>query len=446
MENSNKKDRHDKFSELSLEYSKKYGGKIQTLPKVPIRDLNDFSIWYTPGVAKVSLEIANDPDLSYEYTYRWNSIAILTDGTRVLGLGFVGPYAAMPVMEGKSLLFKYLGGVDAVPLPINVQNEYEFLRVGKAIEPSFGGINLEDIESPKCFRILEKLSESVQIPVWHDDQLGTAGAILAGLINALKYTGRNVKNTRIVFLGAGAANIAAVRILTKYGFDPGNMIVVDSKGILEPERYDIDNMMKTNPWKYDIALKTNRDRIKGNIEKALENADVLIAASTPGPGVVKGEWIKKMNKDSIIFALANPIPEIWPDEALENGSAIVATGRSDFPNQINNSMVFPGVFRGALDARVRKITDNMVIAASEELAKFAQERGLKRDYIIPKMTDWDVFPRVAAAVAKKAVEENMARKTGSYEFFYERAKEIISKTRNLIDKMINMGYIEDIRR
>ena len=276
--------------------------------------------------------------------------------------------------------------------------------------------------------------------------MGTAGAILAGLINALKYTGRNVKNTRIVFLGAGAANIAAVRILTKYGFDPGNMIVVDSRGILEPERYDIDNMMKTNPWKYDIALKTNRDRIKGNIEKALENADVLIAASTPGPGVVKGEWIKKMNKDSIIFALANPIPEIWPDEALENGAAIVATGRSDFPNQINNSMVFPGVFRGALDARVRKITENMVIAASEELAKFAQEKGLNKNYIIPRMTDWDVFPRVAAAVAKKAVEENMARKTGSYEFFYERAKEIISKTRNLIDKMINMGYIEDIRR
>ncbi|MGC8585657.1 MAG: NAD(P)-dependent malic enzyme [Thermoplasmata archaeon] len=444
MENNIKK--HEKFSELSVEYSKKYGGKIQTLPKVPIRDLNDFSIWYTPGVAKVSLEIANDPDLSYEYTYRWNSIAILTDGTRVLGLGFVGPYAAMPVMEGKALIFKYLGGVDAIPLPINVQNEYEFLKVARALEPSFGGINLEDIESPKCFRILEKLSESVKIPVWHDDQLGTAGAILAGLINAMKLTDRKPKDTRIVFLGAGAANVAAIRILENYGFDPGNMIVVDSRGILEPERYDIDSMMKTNPWKYDISIKTNRDRKKGNIEKALENADVLIAASTPGPGVVKGEWIRKMNKRAIVFALANPTPEIWPDEAVENGAEIVATGRSDFPNQINNSMIFPGVFRGSLDARVKKINDAMVIAASEELAKFAEEKGINRDYIIPNMTEWDVFPRIAASVAKKAVDENLARKTGSYEFFYERARDIISRSRTLIDKMINMGYIEDIRR
>lgn len=434
------------YSRMAIEYAKKYQGKIQTLPKVPVKDLNDFSIWYTPGVAAVSLEIAKNEDLSFEMTWRWNSVAIVTDGTRVLGLGNIGPHGAMPVMEGKGLIFKYLGGVDAVPIPVNVHDREEIAKVVKAIEPAFGGINLEDIESPKCFYLLEKLSNEMNIPVWHDDQLGTAGATLAGLFNALKLTGRTPEKTKVVFSGAGAANIATVKILKAAGFNLKNIILVDSKGILHAEREDMDSLMKNNPWKYELGLQTNGSGIKGSLVDALEGADVLIAASVPGPNTIKGEWIRKMEKRSIVFALANPIPEIWPEEAKKNGAEIVATGRSDFPNQINNSMVFPGVFRGALDSRTRKINESMIVHASQELARFAEEKGISENYIIPKMSEWEVFPRVAAAIAFKAVEEGFARKIATREEFYLKAKEIIGKNREIIEKLMNLGYIEDIRR
>ncbi len=430
------------YNDLALKNSKYFQGKIQTLPKVPITNLDDFSIWYTPGVAAVSNKIAQDKDLSFEMTWRWNTVAIITDGTRVLGLGNIGPEASLPVMEGKALIFKYLGGVDAIPIPINVHEKEKIIEVAKALEPAFGGINLEDIESPKCFYLLDTLRESMNIPVWHDDQLGTAGATLAGAFNALKITGRSAKDTKVVFFGSGAANVATVKLFKAAGFDLNNIIMVDSKGILHPEREDMDNLMITNPWKYELGIQTNAERIKGNIENALVGADLLVAASHPGPGVIKGEWIRKMNKRAIVFALANPVPEIWPKEAKENGAEIVATGRSDFPNQVNNSLVFPGVFRGSLDSRTRKINENMIVKASQELADFAAERGLSPDYIIPTMEDWEVFPRVAATIADSAVKENFARIKMSKNDFLERAREIISKNRKMIEKLMKDELIE----
>jgi malate dehydrogenase (oxaloacetate-decarboxylating) len=435
----------EKFSNLAIKYSKDYLGKIQTMPKVPVRSLNDFSVWYTPGVAAVSMEIAKNRDLSFDMTWRWNTVAIVTDGTRVLGLGNIGPEASLPVMEGKALIFKYLGGVDAIPIPINVHEKEEIVNVVKSIEPAFGGINLEDIESPKCFYLLETLRNSMNIPVWHDDQLGTAGATLAGLINALKLTGRNEKDSKIVVVGSGAANVATIKIFEAAGFDIKNMIVVDSHGILHPEREDMDILMKNNPWKYDLGIRTNGSRITGDTKEALEGADVLIAASKPGPGVIKGEWIRKMEKRAIVFALANPTPEIWPSEAKENGAEIVGTGRSDFPNQVNNSLVFPGVFRGALDSRVRKINEPMIVKASRELALYAEEKGINSDYIIPTMEEWEVFPRVAAALAEAGVNENYARIRMSKSEFYERARQIISLNREMIEKMMDQNLIKKVK-
>lgn len=434
-----------KFSELAIKYSKEYQGKIQTMLKVPVRSLEDFSVWYTPGVAAVSLEIAKDKELSFDMTWRWNTVAIVTDGTRVLGLGNVGPEASLPVMEGKGLIFKYLGGVDAIPIPINVHEKEQIASIVKAIEPAFGGINLEDIESPKCFYLLETLRKEMNIPVWHDDQLGTAGATLAGLLNALKLTGRNERDTKIVVVGSGAANIATIKLFDSAGFDIGNIIAVDSHGVLHAEREDMDVLMKDNPWKYDLGIRTNRKRITGDIQNALEGADVLIAASKPGPGTIKGEWIKKMEKRAIVFALANPVPEIWPSEAKENGAEIVGTGRSDFPNQVNNSLVFPGVFRGALDARVRKISEPMIVRASRELALFAEEKGLTEDYILPTMQEWEVFPRIAAAIAEEGVKENLARVKMSKKEYYERAKKIISSNREMIEKMMDENLIKKVK-
>jgi malate dehydrogenase (oxaloacetate-decarboxylating) len=434
----------EEYSTLAIKYAKKFLGKIQTIPKVPVTGLDDFSVWYTPGVAAVSKEISKNKDLSFEMTWRWNTVAIVTDGTRVLGLGNVGPEASLPVMEGKGLIFKYLGGVDAIPIPINVHEREQIINVVQALEPAFGGINLEDIESPKCFYLLETLRERMNIPVWHDDQLGTAGATLAGLINALKLTGRREKDTKLVIVGSGAANIATVNLLSHAGFDLKNITMVDSHGILHPEREDMDILMKDNPWKYNLALKTNGERRKGDIAEAMEGADAVVAASKQGPGVIKGEWVRKMEKRAIIFALANPIPEIWPNEAKENGAEIVATGRSDFPNQVNNSLVFPGVFRGALDARVTKINEKMIVEAARELARFAEERGINDQYIIPTMEEWEVFPRVAAAIADSGVREGLARTKMTKEEFLSRAREIISGNRLIIEKMIDMKLIRSV--
>jgi len=428
---------------LSVQLHRFYGGKIETIPKVPIRRVKDFAIWYTPGVAEPSRRIHKNPDESFDLTSRGNTIAVVSDGTRVLGLGDIGPEGAYPVMEGKALIFKYLGGVDAVPLVHRSRDPEKFLELLETIEPSFGGINLEDIESPKCFYILEEARKRLNIPVWHDDQQGTAAVTLAGLINAFILVGKDIRKARIVIFGAGAANIALYRLLKKYGVPPENIVVIDSKGVLHPDRMDIDKLMITHPWKYQIAIETKGGGLPPGapIEKALEGADALVAASRPGPGVIKKEWIAKMAKDAIVFAEANPVPEIWPWEAKEAGARVVATGRSDFPNQVNNSLVFPAVFRGVLDVRATTITDEMAIAAAEELARYAREKGIHEDYILPTMDEWEVYPREAAAVAVKAVEQGVARRYTTYKEELERARTIIAQARKKYELIWKNGLI-----
>jgi malate dehydrogenase (oxaloacetate-decarboxylating) len=404
--------------------------------------LEDFAVWYTPGVAAVCKAIKENRDLSFEYTWRWNTIAVITNGTRVLGLGNIGPEAAMPVMEGKSLIFKFLGGVDAFPLCLNIQDPDKFVEVVKTLEPGLGGVNLEDISSPECFYILDKLRKEMSIPVWHDDQLGTAAATLAGLFNALKITGRKLNRSRIVLLGAGAANIATARLLEKAGADMSKMILVDTRGILHAEREDMDELMLKNPWKYELGLKTNREKRSGDIPEALRDADVLIAASRPGPGVLKKEWIKSMAEDPVVFLLANPVPEMWPWEAKEAGAAVVATGRSDFPNQVNNSLVFPAVFRGVLDIRAKTITDTMVLHAAWALANYVPEEKLTPDYIIPTMQEWEVYVHVAAAVAEKASEEGVARRPMTYEEELVNARNVIERARKVLISLMDLKLIK----
>jgi len=432
----------DKWYALSLKLHREYRGKIEVIPKVPVKSLEDFAIWYTPGVAEPSRAISKAPDLSFTLTSRWNMLAVITDGTRVLGLGNIGPEASYPVMEGKALLFKYLGGVDAIPLPIRARSNEEFISVVKSVEPAFGGINLEDIESPRCFYILERLRKELNIPVWHDDQQGTATAILAGLINALKLVGKKISDVTIAFIGAGASNIAAANIIIKYGARPGNIVMVDSKGILHSEREDIDKLMFENPWKYELAIKTNADHRRGGIREALRGADVVIAASRPGPGVIKKEWVEEMNRDPIVFALANPVPEIWPWEAKEAGAKIVATGRSDFPNQINNSLVFPAMFRGVLSVGARAITDEMIITFAETLASYAEKKGLREDYIIPTMEEWDAYIETAVAVGLKAMELGISRVTMTREELLSNVKEIILSSRAKYEALMKAGYIK----
>ncbi|HZW56885.1 MAG TPA: NADP-dependent malic enzyme [Nitrososphaerales archaeon] len=423
-------------SQLALTYSKYYEGKVQIIPKVPVTSLNDFSIWYTPGVAAVSLEVAKNPDLSFEYTNRWNMLCILTDGSRVLGLGDIGPEASLPVMEGKALIYKYLGGVDAVPVPVSAHGPEEMIRFATQIEPAFGAIHLEDIASPKCFQILDSLREKLTIPVWHDDQQGTAGVILAGLLNSLYLTERKLKDSRIVLLGAGAANIAAARLVISAGLPAGQLVLVDSKGILNPERQDMDQLMLQNKWKYELALKTNDEKLAGDLDVAVKGADALIAASKPGPDVIAPSTLKKMNKDSILFALSNPVPEIWPKDAREAGVRIVATGRSDFPNQVNNSLIFPSVIRGVLDVRSKAIPDEAIISAAQELADFSK-RGhtLDDEHILPTMMDREIYPLVASAVGEKCIQLGIARKSMTQRQLRERARVVIEQSQKTIAKL-----------
>jgi len=422
----------DVLGRRAVDLSRFYGGKIETVPKVPVRSMRDFSLWYTPGVAKVSRAIEADPELAFELTGRWNTVAIATDGSRVLGLGNVGPVAALPVMEGKALLFKFLGGVDAFPVPIRATTPGEFMATVEAISPAFGGINLEDIASPKCFAILEELTKRLEVPVWHDDQLGTAAATVAGLLNALTLTRRSVKETRTVLLGAGAANLVTARLLISLGQDPHRLTLVDQKGILHAERDDVDELSVRNPWKYRLALRTNGGGRSGDLLHAVEGADVLVAASTPVPGTVRPEHVRAMSRAPIVFALANPVPEIWPDVARSAGAAVVATGRSDFPNQVNNSLIFPAVFRGVLDARARSIPDDIVLAAARELARGAERRGLNVHHLLPTMEESEVFPEVAAAVADATVRAGVARRRRSHDEFLEHARTIMARPARLV--------------
>ncbi|HYB68636.1 MAG TPA: NADP-dependent malic enzyme [Candidatus Acidoferrales bacterium] len=417
-----------------------YEGKVQIMPKCAVSSPNDFAIWYTPGVAAVCREIQADRDKSFELTNRWNYTAVVSDGTRVLGLGDIGPEAGLPVMEGKALLFKYLGGVDAFPICLRTKDPEEIIRTCELIEPTFGGINLEDIEKPKCFQVLEKARERLQIPVWHDDQQGTATVILAGLMNAFKIVGKDPKKTLITLVGAGAANLRTAFVLIRWGIKPGNIIFVDTKGLVYPGRKDI--VKSEDPWKYELAQKTNAEHRTGSIEEAFKDADAVVAASKPGPGTIKKEWIKNMADNSVVFACANPIPEIWPWEAEEGGARIVATGRSDFPNQVNNSLGFPGIFRGVLDVRARTVTDDMCIAAAQELAKFAEERGMHEKDILPRMEEWEVFPREAVACALKSIDEGVARIKPSKKELYDRAVAIIQNARESLKALMKQGIIK----
>jgi len=419
-----------------------YKGKIKITPKCCIRDFNDFSIWYTPGVAEPCKEIHKNPESVYEYTNKWNTIAVVSDGTRILGLGDIGPEAGLPVMEGKSLLFKYLGGVDAYPICLDTKDTEEIIQAVKWLKPGFGGINLEDIETPKCFTILERLRKEIDIPVWHDDQQGTATIVTAGVINALKIVGKKMNEAVVSMIGAGAANIAIARVLVLAGIKESNIIMVDSKGILHPSRKDLEDKKEYNPEKWGICLRTNKEGRTGGIKEAMKNSDVCVAASKPGPGTIKPEWVKQMADDAIVFATANPTPEIWPWEAKEAGARIVATGRSDFPNQINNSLGFPGIFRGTLDVRAVTITDEMCIAAAEELARTAEDKGLDEEYIVPTMDDWEVFPREAVAVGLQAIKQGIARLKPSKKELYEQAESIIKQAREETNILMEKGFIK----
>jgi len=421
-----------------------YRGKIEIVPKCRIKSFDDFGIWYTPGVAEPCKEIQKHPSKVYDYTNKWNTIAVVSDGTRVLGLGDIGPEAGLPVMEGKSLLFKYLGGVDAYPICLDTKDPDEIIQAVKWLKPSFGGINLEDIAKPKCFYILDRLRKEMDIPVWHDDQQGTATIVTAGTINALKIVGKKLDTALFSMVGAGAANIAIARVLISAGVNQKNIIMADSKGILHSSRKDLEKDKENNPVKWDMCIKSNAEGRTGLVGDALKNTDIVIAASKPGPGTVKKEWISRMADDSIVFATANPVPEIWPWEAKEAGARIIATGRSDFPNQINNSLGFPGIFRGTLDVRAETITDEMCISAAFELAKTAEDEGLTDEYIVPTMDSWEVFPREAVAVGMKAVSQGIARIKPSRQDLYDTAMNMIKKARNQTKTMMDKGFIKDV--
>ncbi len=415
-----------------------YKGKIQVDLKCVVRDVNDFAIWYTPGVAEPCKAIAENKELVYEHTNKANLLAVVSDGTRVLGLGDIGAEAAIPVMEGKALLFKYLGGVDAFPVCVDTKDPEDLIKFVKMLQPCFGGINLEDISSPKCFYILDRLQEECHIPVWHDDQQGTAMVTVAGLFNALKIVGKKMDEANIVLLGAGAANICTARMLKAAGADQGKIIMLDSKGTLHNGRTELKEQ---HPVKWELCENTNAKNLVGGPVEAIKGADVIIALSKPGPDTIKKEWISSMAKDAIVFACANPIPEIWPWEAKEAGAKIVSTGRSDFPNQVNNSLGFPAIFRGVLDVQATKITDSMCIAAAKELAACAPDGGMNPDSILPTMDMWEVFPRVATATAMKAIEEGVARKKLSRDEIYKLAEESIGKAQKQTKMLMKEGFI-----
>ena len=431
-----------KLAELA---HRQYGGKIQTVPKAPIPCFNWFNVWYTPGVSAVSIGIRDNNDLSFELSNRGNLVAVISDSTRVLGDGDVTPPGGLGVMEGKAYLMKYLGGVDGVALCVDSKGKDgkndpdKIIEFVKMVQHSFGAVNLEDISQPNCFRVLDVLREECEIPVWHDDAQGTASVTLAGVINALKLAEKKMSEAKFVLFGAGASNTTIARLLIADGANPKNIIFFDSKGSLNKNRKDIEADARFYR-KWELCCSTNPDCI-GTMEEAMTSADVLISLSTPGPNTIKKEWIQLMAPKSIVFVCANPVPEIYPYAAKEAGAFIVATGRGDFPNQVNNSIGFPGILKGALMVRARKITDNMAIAAAHSLAGYAEKRGINPENIVPTMDEADVFPVEAADVAMQAIKDGVARKTLSREDAFQWAKKDIEYSRNLVKSMSDSGFL-----
>ena len=434
-------ERAHKPAEDALRLHPFYRGKMQTLPKCAVRNLEDFAIWYTPGVAAPCKAIQSDSESVYEHTNKGNTVGVVSDGTRVLGLGDIGPAAGLPVMEGKALLFKYLGGVDAVPLCLKTTDPDELIRMVALLEPSFGGINLEDISQPKCFRILDKLRETLSIPVWHDDQQGTATVALAGLLNALKIVGKDPNSVRIAMIGMGAANVAAYRLFRAFGIDPASIVACDSRGILHRGRSDIEARQDAFVDKWRLCRESNGDQHRGGIAEALRGADVCIAFSCPQEGLIHSSWVRQMAEDAVVFACANPTPEIWPWQAKEAGARIVATGRGDFPNQVNNSLAFPGIFRGVLDVRARSINDAMSIAAARALASFAERRGLSDESILPTMAEWEAVPEIAVATAMQAQDDGLAQLKLPADELRALARDTILKTRETVETLMREGHI-----
>lgn len=387
------------YSEESLKMHYELKGKLEIIPRTPVDNKEALSLAYTPGVARPCLEIQKDINKSYELTRRWNTVAVITDGTAVLGLGDIGPEAGMPVMEGKCVLFKTFGDVDAIPLCIKSKDVDEIVNTIALLEGSFGGVNLEDISAPRCFEIEQKLKDHCHIPIFHDDQHGTAVVTLAGLINALKLVGKRMEDIRIVTSGAGSAGIAIIKLLMGMGLK--NVIMTDRKGAIYEGRD------RLNPVKQEIASITNPERISGTLADVIKGADVFIGVSAPG--TLTKEMVQTMAKDPIIFACANPTPEIFPDEAKAGGAAIVSTGRSDFPNQVNNVLAFPGIFRGALDVRASEINLEMKIAAAKALANLVTDDELNAENILPAAFDMRVKDTVASAVAEAARKSGVAR-------------------------------------
>jgi malate dehydrogenase (oxaloacetate-decarboxylating) len=433
------------LKELAYVMHKFYGGKMITVPKAGLYGFNWFNVWYTPGVSKISTTIRDNYDSSFELSNRGNLVAVVSDSTRVLGDGDCTAPGGLGVMEGKAFLMKYLGGVDAVALCIDSRDETgkpnadKIIDFVKMVQHSFGAVNLEDISQPNCFKVLDVLRESCKIPVWHDDAQGTASITLAGLINALKLVNKDISNVKIAMLGAGASNTTIFRLIVQAGGSPENMIVIDTKGGLHKGRDDI----KADPRfyrKWEICESSNPKRVM-TIEDAMKGADVLIALSTPGPDVIKPAWVKTMASKAIVFACSNPVPEIYPYAAKEAGAYIVATGRGDFPNQVNNSLGFPGILKGALIVKASKITDKMAIAAAYSIANTAEKRGITPDNIAPLMSEWELFPAESRDVGVQAIKDGVARVTLTADEILKRAESDIKESRGLVNHLMESGYI-----
>ena len=387
----------EEIKQKALELHEKNQGKLEVVSKVKVNDAMDLALAYTPGVAEPCKKIHEDNELAYKYTNKGNMVAVVTDGSAVLGLGNIGGIAGMPVMEGKSVLFKEFGNVDAFPICLNTQDTEEIISTVKAISPSFGGINLEDIAAPRCFEIEKRLIEELDIPVFHDDQHGTAVIVLSAVINALRIVKKDISDVKIVISGAGAAGIAISNLLTLAGAK--NNLILNSRGIIDPDDEKLDEARR------EIARTTNPNKVKGDLKIAMENADIFIGVSAPG--ILTKEMVASMNHDAIVLAMANPVPEIYPDEAKEAGARVVGTGRSDYPNQVNNVLVFPGVFRGALDAKADKITDDMKLSAAYAIAHMVEQPTEER--ILPEAFNKDVARNVANAVKKSWEEKKVIK-------------------------------------